>query len=106
MRAMVLGDVTHEVYEGLREGGGGRLATRRLRRHHRPLPHRSLQLGLTGEAAHRYADEGVVSITDTTPLAHATTGMYGTGTWMRPGGLLPLERAYPVPGGALGYLHH
>ncbi|MEV6553026.1 DUF4291 domain-containing protein [Streptomyces sp. NPDC051597] len=34
-----------------------------------PLAHRSLQLGLSGEAAHLYADEWIVSIKDVTPLA-------------------------------------
>ncbi|GAA2439273.1 hypothetical protein GCM10010405_23270 [Streptomyces macrosporus] len=38
--------------------------------HLRPLPHRSPQLGLAGEAAHRYAEEWTVSITDVTALAH------------------------------------
>lgn len=35
-----------------------------------PLPYRSLQLGLAGEAARRYADEWTVAIRDVTPLAH------------------------------------
>lgn len=38
--------------------------------HLNALPHRSLQLGLSGEAARRYADEWLVSVTDVTPLAH------------------------------------
>lgn len=38
--------------------------------HLRPLPYRSLQLGLSGEAAQRYADEWTVAIRDVTPLAH------------------------------------
>lgn len=37
--------------------------------HLQPLPHRSLQLGLTGEAAHLYAEEWIVSIAEVTPLA-------------------------------------
>jgi hypothetical protein len=32
-----------------------------------PLPYRSLQLGLGGEAVHRYVDEWTVGITDVTP---------------------------------------
>uniref|UniRef100_UPI000CD4D3BD DUF4291 domain-containing protein n=2 Tax=unclassified Streptomyces TaxID=2593676 RepID=UPI000CD4D3BD len=35
-----------------------------------PLPCRSLQLGLTGEAAERYADEWISGLRDVTPLAH------------------------------------
>ena len=39
--------------------------------HLRPVPGtRSLQLGLSGEAVHRYVDEWTVSITDVTDLAH------------------------------------
>ncbi|MDH6217272.1 DUF4291 family protein [Streptomyces pseudovenezuelae] len=33
-----------------------------------PLPRRSLQLGLSGEAVRRYADEWTVSLRDVTPL--------------------------------------
>ncbi|MBB1246282.1 DUF4291 domain-containing protein, partial [Streptomyces durbertensis] len=35
----------------------------------RPLDHRSLQLGLAGEAARRFADEWITDISDVTPLA-------------------------------------
>ncbi|GAA1883280.1 hypothetical protein GCM10009753_08740 [Streptantibioticus ferralitis] len=35
----------------------------------RALPFRALQLGLSGAASRRYADEWTVSITDVTPLA-------------------------------------
>jgi hypothetical protein len=38
--------------------------------HLQPLLHRSLQLGLAGAAAARYADEWIVSIADVTGLAH------------------------------------
>ncbi|WP_307620762.1 DUF4291 domain-containing protein [Streptomyces sp. V3I7] len=73
--------------------------------HLHPLPHRSLQLGLTGEAAHRFADEWIVSITDVTPLAHAVHGHVRDGDLDAARGLLPIERAYPVPDGFLGHLH-
>jgi hypothetical protein len=36
-------------------------------RQHNPLPYRSLQLGLGGEAAARYADEWIRGIEDVTP---------------------------------------
>ncbi|MFD8599132.1 DUF4291 domain-containing protein [Kitasatospora sp. NPDC059646] len=65
--------------------------------HLRPLPHRSLQLGLGGELVRRYAEEWLVRIEDLTPLArelHAT----------RDAGLLPPERPYPVPAGAAARL--
>ncbi|WP_257001639.1 DUF4291 domain-containing protein, partial [Streptomyces albidoflavus] len=37
-----------------------------------PLPYRALQLGLSGEAVRRYADEWLVSVVDVTGLAHAS----------------------------------
>jgi Domain of unknown function (DUF4291) len=64
--------------------------------HHRPLPHRSLQLGLAGEAAARYADEWIVGIEDVTPLAGEVHGLVRAGELARASGLLPLERLYPV----------
>ncbi|MFJ5922200.1 DUF4291 domain-containing protein [Kitasatospora sp. NPDC092948] len=59
----------------------------------RPLAHRSLQLGLSGELVRGYAGEWLVRIEDLTPLArelHAT----------RDAALLPPERPYPMPPGA------
>src|SRR6185436_8806180 len=37
-----------------------------------PLPYRSLQLGLSGEAVGRYVDEWTVAITDITPTCRAS----------------------------------
>ncbi|WP_053139294.1 DUF4291 domain-containing protein [Streptomyces ambofaciens] len=73
--------------------------------HLRPLPHRSLQLGLTGEAAHRYADEWIVSITDVTPLARTIHAHVRGGELDVARQLLPSERPYPVSGEALAHLH-
>jgi len=53
------------------------------------LPHRSLQVGLGGEAAERYADEWTVSIRDVTGLAHRVRST-------RDPALLPAERPYPL----------
>jgi hypothetical protein len=61
-----------------------------------PLPHRSLQLGLSGEAVRRYADEWTVSISDVTPLAHRIHALVGSGDPDSAARLLPEERAYPV----------
>ncbi|MFE0645087.1 DUF4291 domain-containing protein [Streptomyces sp. NPDC058877] len=72
--------------------------------HLQPLPHRSLQLGLVGEAARLYADEWIVAITDVTPLVRTIH------TRVRGGGLdvarrlLPDERPYPVSDGVSGRL--
>ncbi|MFJ4921097.1 DUF4291 domain-containing protein [Streptomyces sp. NPDC088725] len=70
-----------------------------------PLPHRALQLGLAGEAAHRYADEWAVSITDVTPLARTVHAHVRDGDLEAARQLLPPEPPYPVPDGLLAHLH-
>ncbi|MFE7121205.1 DUF4291 family protein, partial [Streptomyces sp. NPDC057654] len=70
-----------------------------------PLPHRSLQLGLTGEAARLYADEWTVSITDVTPLTHTIHAHVREGDLAAAQQLLPRESPYPVNEGALAHLH-
>jgi hypothetical protein len=60
--------------------------------HLAPLPHRSLQLGLAGEAAARYADEWIVGIEDVTPLATEIHGLVRAGQPESAAGLLPEER--------------
>jgi hypothetical protein len=72
--------------------------------HLRPLPHRSLQLGLTGAAAHRYADEWTVSITDITTLARTVHHHVRDGDLAAARRFLPAERPYPVPEGGLDHL--
>ncbi|MFF8763678.1 DUF4291 domain-containing protein [Nocardiopsis dassonvillei] len=69
-----------------------------------PLEHRSLQLGLAGEAARRYADEWIVSITDVTPLAHRVHTLVQEGDTAAATRLLPAERPYPVARGELDHL--
>jgi hypothetical protein len=69
-----------------------------------PLAHRSLQLGLAGEAARRYADEWTVSITDITSLARTIHGQVRDGDLDAARQLLPRERPYPVNEGALAHL--
>ncbi|MCX4883248.1 DUF4291 domain-containing protein [Streptomyces sp. NBC_00847] len=61
-----------------------------------PLPYRSLQLGLSGEAALRYADEWTVAIRDVTPLAREIHGLVSGGDLASASRLLPQERPYPV----------
>ncbi|MFJ3791199.1 DUF4291 domain-containing protein [Kitasatospora sp. NPDC090091] len=72
--------------------------------HLQPLAHRSLQLGLAGEAARRYADEWTVSITDVTGLAHAVHARVRAGEVDAARALLPVERPYPVDGAAVAHL--
>ncbi|MEU6847290.1 DUF4291 domain-containing protein [Streptomyces sp. NPDC046716] len=70
----------------------------------RPLEHRSLQLGLSGEAVPRYADEWTVGIRDVTPLAREVRAAVGEGDTERAARLLPVERPYPVGELQLGHL--
>ncbi|MGW7200624.1 DUF4291 domain-containing protein [Streptomyces chryseus] len=72
--------------------------------HLNPLPYRSLQLGLAGEAAGRYADEWTVSVTDVTPLAHQIHALVRAGDTATAERLLPKERAYPTTPRALAHL--
>ncbi|WP_066947027.1 DUF4291 domain-containing protein [Streptomyces lushanensis] len=70
-----------------------------------PYPHRSLQLGLTGEAAHLYADEWIVSVTDITRLSHTIHTHVREGDLGGAQQLLPHERPYPVNDKSLAHLH-
>jgi hypothetical protein len=72
--------------------------------HLQPLPHRSLQLGLTGEAAHRYAEEWIVSISDATPLARTIHAHVREGALDAARRLLPAERPYPAGDDLLAHL--
>ncbi|MFI2607820.1 DUF4291 domain-containing protein [Kitasatospora sp. NPDC018619] len=72
--------------------------------HLRPLPHRSLQLGLAGEAAERYADEWIVSVEDVTALAHAVHARVRAGDLDAARRLLPAERPYPAGDALLAHL--
>ncbi|MET7638427.1 DUF4291 domain-containing protein [Streptomyces sp. NPDC005438] len=71
----------------------------------RPLPHRSLQLGLAGEAARRYADEWIVSVTEVTPLVRDIHRCLRRGEPEAARRLLPTEPPYPVPRELLAALH-
>ncbi|MEW1719362.1 DUF4291 domain-containing protein [Streptomyces sp. NPDC093109] len=64
--------------------------------HLNPLPLRSLQLGLVGEAARRYADEWTVSVRDVTPLAHRVRAAVRDGDLAAAAALLPVETGYPA----------
>ncbi|MEV1024370.1 DUF4291 domain-containing protein [Streptomyces sp. NPDC050264] len=60
-----------------------------------PLLHRSLQLGLSGEAVRLYADEWLASVTDVTPVARKVRELVAAGDDESAAGLVPAERAYP-----------
>ncbi|MCX5293321.1 MULTISPECIES: DUF4291 domain-containing protein [unclassified Streptomyces] len=72
--------------------------------HLRPLPYRSLQLGLSREAVRRYADEWTVAIRDVTPPAHEIRALVGSGDVDSAGRLLPPERPYPAGDELLAHL--
>ncbi|WP_329381295.1 DUF4291 domain-containing protein [Streptomyces sp. NBC_01351] len=68
--------------------------------HLAPLPHRSLQLGLSGPLSRAYADEWTVSIRDVTPLAREIHGLVRSGEDEAARALLPTELPYttdPLP---------
>ncbi|MEV0094067.1 DUF4291 domain-containing protein [Streptomyces sp. NPDC050738] len=66
--------------------------------HLQQLPYRSLQLGLAGDAARRYADEWTVAITDVTPLAHQIRALVRSGEIAKAEQLLPQELVYAAQG--------
>ncbi|WP_316779221.1 DUF4291 domain-containing protein [Streptomyces sasae] len=72
--------------------------------HLQPLPYRSLQLGLSGEAVRRYADEWTVAIRDVTPLAREIHTLVSGGDLASVTRLLPQERPYPDQGDHLAHL--
>lgn len=61
------------------------------------LPHRSLQVGLSGEAVDRYVDDWLVGLADVTPLAHEIHALVTSGEETAARALLPSERVYPLP---------
>lgn len=61
----------------------------------RPLPHRSLQVGLEGEALKRYVGNWIVAIEDKTSLAHEMRGLVDAGKLEEAKKLLPVEKVYP-----------
>ncbi|MGY0231038.1 DUF4291 domain-containing protein [Longispora urticae] len=62
-----------------------------------PLPHRSLQVGLSGEAVTRYVEEWTVSITDVTDLTTQIHRLVLAGDEPAATALLPEEPVYPLP---------
>ncbi|UGT62300.1 DUF4291 domain-containing protein [Nocardia asteroides] len=56
-----------------------------------PLPYRSLQVGLAGDAVRRYLDEWIVAVTDITDTVRTIREATNAAE------LLPVERSYPVP---------
>lgn len=63
--------------------------------HLRPLPHRAIQVGLSGAAVHRYVDEWIVGIDDVTGLCHEIHRLAAAADHTAATALLPVERPYP-----------
>jgi hypothetical protein len=61
------------------------------------LPHRSLQVGLSGPAVHQYVDDWLVRLTDVTPLVREIHELVLTGDDDSATALLPAEEEYPLP---------
>ena len=62
----------------------------------RPLPWRSIQIGLSGEAATKYVHEWITSITDITPLAERMHRHVSSGDLSAAQAEMPAERVYPL----------
>ncbi len=65
--------------------------------HHRALDHRSIQVGLSGEAVNRYVNDWILNITEITDMAHDIHDMVIAGRDDEAANMLPLERPYPNP---------
>lgn len=63
---------------------------------HRPLNHRSIQIGITGTAVQKYAHEWIRGIVDITPLAHKMHDLITNDLLNDAKSLHPAERPYPV----------
>lgn len=63
---------------------------------HQPLQYRSIQIGLSAEAAQRYVEDWTLRITDVTPLAHQIHALVQQKEMEKAQALLPLERVYPL----------
>ncbi|WP_232248465.1 DUF4291 domain-containing protein [Streptacidiphilus rugosus] len=60
------------------------------------LPHRAVQIGLSGDAVRRYVDEWITGVTDVTALAHETHALVRAGRAADADALIPAETPYPL----------
>lgn len=65
--------------------------------HLRPLGHRSIQIGLGGEAVHHYVDDWIIALTDVTPAMRETAELVAAGDLEAARASLPKEEPYPLP---------
>jgi Domain of unknown function (DUF4291) len=64
-----------------------------------PLPYRSIQIGIGGEAVPNYVDDWTVSISSCKPLIEAIRSRIDAGQMQEANSLLPAERPFPLPPG-------
>lgn len=69
---------------------------------HRPLAHRSIQIGLTGDAARRYVDEWTTAIVDATDLFRQVGAEVRSGSLAEARAMMPTERPYPLSSKLVG----
>lgn len=62
-----------------------------------PLSYRSLQVGLSGEAARRYVNEWITNITDITKQVHQIHHLVEANNHPEALAMLPTEHPYPLP---------
>lgn len=60
-----------------------------------PLPHRSIQIGLSGEAVDLYVDKWITAVTDVTPTMREIGALVAANRIDEAKVLLPAERPYP-----------
>lgn len=65
--------------------------------HFNALDHRSIQIGLSGDAVDRYVDDWITQITDVTGVAHEISAAVQCEDLEAAYSLLPQERPYPLP---------
>ncbi|MFI1062366.1 DUF4291 domain-containing protein [Streptomyces spororaveus] len=65
--------------------------------HLNPLPHRAIQIGLSGPAVERYVENWISGIRDVTATAHEIQAAVTAGNLDAAAALLPEERVYPLP---------
>lgn len=61
-----------------------------------PLEHRTIQIGLSGEAARRYVSEWIVQLRDVTGLARKVGALVAQGDLTMAQAMLPAERPYQL----------
>ena len=73
--------------------------------HLMPLPYRSLQVGLSGDAVDRYVEVWTVAVIDITSTVQRVRDLLRTGDEQAAQAQLPVEQPYPLPaeiGAAIG----